>query len=165
MSRERAAHVIVLSNDENDILLSQRKDVPMWVLPGGHLRRNETFRAAAKREYREETGLDVKVKENLVIYKDADRDIEKRLYKGVIVSGNLRQSRETKKAEWFPVGSLPMLTTLYERERIKDVLSYSGKVIKKKYEFDWKRELLFQISNPIRFGIFLYYYLRNKYGK
>lgn len=164
MPRERAAHVIVFSNDGKDILLAQRKDVPMWVLSGGHLRRNETYRAAAKREYREETGLEIKVRENLAIYKDAEKDIEKRLYKGIIISGELRQSRETRKAQWFPVDSPPMLMTLYERNRISDCLSYQGEVIRKKYDFDWKRELLFQISNPVRFTIFLYYYLKKKYG-
>lgn len=46
----------------------------MWEWPGGHVEENETVEECAIREAKEETGLDIKLKEILGVYSEPGRD-------------------------------------------------------------------------------------------
>lgn len=55
------ADVVVLADDDTRVLLVRRAKEPYigrWALPGGHLNPGEEAEAAARRELREETGID-----------------------------------------------------------------------------------------------------------
>lgn len=52
-----AAFGVILKG--NQIVLTQRRDVPIWVLPGGGIEENESPESACLREIEEETGLKV----------------------------------------------------------------------------------------------------------
>ena len=54
-----AVNVAVL--EAGRILLILREDFDVWCMPGGHLDPGESFAAAAVREVREETGLEVRL--------------------------------------------------------------------------------------------------------
>ncbi len=62
-SARRVAGVVLLRGDHS-ALLQLRDDKPglnaagLWVFPGGHCEEGESFEAAARREFREETGYD-----------------------------------------------------------------------------------------------------------
>ncbi|WP_280427828.1 NUDIX hydrolase [Nocardia brasiliensis] len=59
------------------VLLIERAKEPhqgKWALPGGHVDAGESFTAAARRELREETGLEVIRLERLDVYGDPGRD-------------------------------------------------------------------------------------------
>lgn len=59
-----AARVVLLSQDDELLYLHARDEVSrkeFWVMPGGGLETGESFKAAAKREVLEETGIDVDV--------------------------------------------------------------------------------------------------------
>lgn len=58
-----------------DIILIRRKNPPLgWALPGGFMDYGETLEAAAVREAKEETGLDIKLIRQFHIYSDPARD-------------------------------------------------------------------------------------------
>lgn len=60
---------------DGGIVLVRRKNEPVgWALPGGFMDPGETIAAAARREAREETGLDVELVELLGVYSDPRRD-------------------------------------------------------------------------------------------
>lgn len=70
-----AADAAVFRN--NKILLIRRNIKPFkgdWALPGGFLNYNETLKACAERETKEETGLSVSIGELVGIYDDLKRD-------------------------------------------------------------------------------------------
>ncbi len=60
----------VVLDDAGRVLLIQRTDNDLWAIPGGAQDVGETTTAAAVREVREETGLDVEVTGLVGIYSD-----------------------------------------------------------------------------------------------
>ena len=56
------------------VLVERRHPPPGWALPGGFVDRGETVGQAARREAREETGLEVELVALLGVYSDPARD-------------------------------------------------------------------------------------------
>ncbi|MGD8632985.1 MAG: NUDIX domain-containing protein [Anaerolineales bacterium] len=53
---------------DGKILLTKRRDFPVWCIPGGHLTPGESILEAAVREAKEETGFDVTIQHLIGIY-------------------------------------------------------------------------------------------------
>lgn len=69
------ATVDVIIEVGHDIVLVRRRNPPLgWALPGGFVDRGESVAQAARREAKEETGLDVELTELLGVYSDPARD-------------------------------------------------------------------------------------------
>ena len=67
--------VDIIIEVEGGIVLIERKNPPHgWAIPGGFVDYGETVEAAAVREAKEETGLDVRLTGMLGVYSDPDRD-------------------------------------------------------------------------------------------
>jgi len=62
------ATVIAFDKSLKKILLVKRRDVPVWVLPGGGIEEGETPLQAAIREAKEETGFNIKVVRQVAKY-------------------------------------------------------------------------------------------------
>lgn len=113
---------IIFSCDRSSVLLILRRDVPVWVLPGGGIDPGESPEDASVREILEETGLSVKIDRLVGSYFPINR-LAKRtlLYECSILSGSLQISEETKGVEFFPISALPVMPPPY-REWIEDGL-------------------------------------------
>ncbi len=62
---------------EGKVVLIKRLAEPFkgsWAIPGGHVENNETVENATIREIKEETGLDVKIKNLVGVYSDPKRN-------------------------------------------------------------------------------------------
>ncbi|MCE5294869.1 MAG: NUDIX hydrolase [Chlamydiales bacterium] len=68
----KEAALTIIFYDEK-ILLVKRRDVPVWVLPGGGIDDGETPEIAAIREAKEETGLDVAITRKVGVWLPINR--------------------------------------------------------------------------------------------
>lgn len=67
--------VDIIIEIQGGIVLIERKNPPLgWALPGGFVDYGESLETSAVREAREETSLDVQLKEQFHTYSDPDRD-------------------------------------------------------------------------------------------
>lgn len=162
LSANFSAHLLVFINHKKQVLLTQRGDVPLWVIPGGHMEKGEKPEETAKREMKEETGYDVGNLVLVSIYRSADGKTVKYLYTGEVIGGSPRTSEETRRIEWFYIDRLPPTLTIYERRRISDGLCFDGAVITREYRINLLEEVLNQLRDPIYLSILLFYAIRSK---
>lgn len=112
---------ILFSPDRTQVLLIQRRDVPVWVLPGGGIEPEESPEEAAVREVLEETGLQVKISRLVGAYIPVNRLARYTyLYECELIQGELCLSQETKDVRFFPFDSLPSLIPPPYPEWIED---------------------------------------------
>lgn len=110
--------VFGLDDDELKVLLIQR-DIPpfegRWALPGGFVHVDESVDAAAKRELREEAGLDHVFLEQLYTFGSVGRDPRERVvsvayYALVNLSEHrIKADTDARNAAWFSVYDIPDL--------------------------------------------------------
>ncbi|SFT45932.1 ADP-ribose pyrophosphatase YjhB, NUDIX family [Actinopolyspora lacussalsi subsp. righensis] len=88
--------------DENErVLLIQRRDNGRWEAPGGVLELDETFEDGVKREILEETGVSVAVESLSGSYKNLSRGIIALVFRCRPLSGKPRATDESVDAGWF----------------------------------------------------------------
>ena len=109
--------VIVVTEDARILLVKHRKGSRQyWVLPGGRLEYGETFEECAVRELKEETGLDVAVKEIVflseAIAPDRSRHIVNVYMTADVVGGVLKVGDEPVLAavDYIPLAELDKLS-------------------------------------------------------
>jgi len=110
--------VFTLRRGALNVLLIERGAEPYlgaWALPGGFLMPDEELDQCARRELREETGVDADLLLQFGTFSAPDRDPRERVisvaYLALLASDELRleASTDAAQARWFPVGDLPEL--------------------------------------------------------
>lgn len=118
--KTQGAFVIVI-NEKNKVLLTKRKDFPIWDLPGGRLEDNESLELCAVREAREETGYIVKINRKIGEYQRPMCNDIQHIYLAEVIGGKaIRESDETSKIKFFSMHMLPMLMVPHRKGQIKD---------------------------------------------
>ncbi|MDX5474727.1 MAG: NUDIX hydrolase [Bacillaceae bacterium] len=113
-----SAAVIVL-NEQNEILLIKgpRRG---WEMPGGQVEEGEPFTAAAIREVKEESGVDIEILKFCGIFQNVNDSICNTLYLGKPIGGELTTTPEALEVGYFPIEqALEMVTWKNFRERIE----------------------------------------------
>lgn len=119
--------VCVAIFNKNKILLTKRKDVGFWCIPGGGVEDGETVSQSAIREMKEETGFDIELKRLVGIYSRPnwwDGGAHEILLSGVPKGGQLnRKTAETLDAGYFGLGELPDEILFWHYRRIHDAFA------------------------------------------
>lgn len=109
------------------ILLTKRRDFPVWCTPGGHLAPKESIPDAAIREAKEETGLDVEISSLVGVYsmpnKWQDGSCEIILRAQPVGGKLLTSTNETVDAAYFSIDELPVNLIGWQYHQIVDALS------------------------------------------
>ena len=92
------------------VLVRRKHPPPGWALPGGFVEAGESAAAAARREFQEETGLDVELSELFHVYADPARDPRGPTL-GVVYLGRAAGvpvgADDAAEARAFPLDALP----------------------------------------------------------
>jgi 8-oxo-dGTP diphosphatase len=120
-----AAGVVVI--DSGRILLVRRIMEPcagLWSIPAGFVNALEDPAAAAERECREETGLQVRHKDlfDILTGREHQRGADIFLvYRARLIGGELRAADDADNAAWFPLNDLPELAFNSTKKIISDL--------------------------------------------
>lgn len=127
-----AVGVIIRGNERaglDHILLIRRNKEPakgLWTFPGGAVELGETVRGAARREAREETGLEVRLGEVAIVLDHVARDAAERVrYHYIIIDfyaepigGDLQPGTDVSDARWASLTDLDDLQMTEKAEEI-----------------------------------------------
>lgn len=146
---------ILFSDDRAQVLLILRRDVPVWVLPGGGIDPGESPATAIVREILEETGFHVKVSRLVGAYTPINRLARfTHLYECQIVAGQATPSSETKAVRFFPLANLPPMPPPY-LEWIYDALIVQPTLYKRLESVNYWTLLKNIIFHPLLVARFL----------
>lgn len=115
----------VIIDKTGRVLLEKRSDVPVWALPGGERKVGESPEAAVIREVKEETGLDVVVKQCVGSYHSVYmryRDVTS-VFLCRTKTGRLKANYESLELKFFSPDSLPKPLLFIYVERIIDAIA------------------------------------------
>ena len=106
------AGVVIVA--DGAILLVQRGHEPQlgrWSVPGGRVEPGETLQQAAAREAHEETGLEVRIGDELwdLTITDGDRTFEVHDFAATVTGGALRAGDDAADVRWVPFAELDLL--------------------------------------------------------
>jgi 8-oxo-dGTP diphosphatase len=99
-----------------NVLLVERGVEPYkgrWAFPGGFMKMDETALQGAKRELKEETGLENAYIKQFHAFTDPNRDPRERVitiaYYALVRISEVKGGDDAAKAEWFPISKVPSL--------------------------------------------------------
>lgn len=108
-----------------NVLLIKRGVAPYkdcWALPGGFMKMDENLDECARRELKEETGVEGVRVEQFATYSDVTRDPRERVvttaYFALVIKDkyeNIKGGDDAADAKWFKIDSLPPLAFDHER--------------------------------------------------
>ncbi len=108
---------VVVPDGQERILLIRRTDNKYWSIPGGGMEPGESIREAARREVKEETGIDCEITGLVGIYSNPrhvaaydDGEVRQEFsicLAGYLLGGSLRTSNESSDVRFVPVADIP----------------------------------------------------------
>ncbi len=113
----------IVRNDKNELLLIKgpRRG---WEMPGGQVEEGESLEAAAIRETKEETGIDVEIIKFCGVFQNVDKSICNTLFLAKPIGGQFKTSEESLEVGFFSIEkALEMVTWKNFRERIEYCLN------------------------------------------
>jgi len=114
---------------DNGIVLIKRANPPYgWALPGGFVEYGETLELSAVREAKEETSLDIKLKEQFHSYSEPDRDPRHHTVTTVYIAkgiGSPKPADDAKKVGVFTKSNLPEPIVFDHKKIIDDYFRYT----------------------------------------
>ncbi len=161
---KQAAIGIIYDRDKTSVLLVKRRDVPVWVLPGGGIEHGETEENAVLRELFEETGLVCFIRKKIGTWFPKNKLASAlHVFECEHKDGSEKTflpQEESKEVAFFPIHSLPKYTFFLHEEILKKSQEQEKHPIYAEIDISyWKSFTLF-----LRHPIFVLRYLLSRLG-
>lgn len=168
--KSSAAFGIVLSQDKRKILLVKRKDVPIWVLPGGGIDRGESPEDAALREVLEETGAHCRIVRAVAVYSPQGAFTETthlfEMSEAEPGTSKLIVTDESVDVGFFPLDRLPAPFFPVHQQWIDDALLDRKDLIRKPIEgVTLANIFFFGLKHPLLLARFFFSRLRRFFSE
>ncbi len=122
---------VVFCNQDNQfkVLLVQRKNDPyqdQWALPGGFVEEGEDLETAARRELKEETGIEVPHMEQIKAFGKPGRDprghtVSISFLSRIYCEEDLKPADDAKDARWFNIEKVIDMKLAFDHDEIINV--------------------------------------------
>ncbi len=99
--RHSVSVAAVVTDDNNRVLVIQRRDNGAWQLPGGVLELDETPDAGVRREVREETGVEVEPQRLTGVYKNMSLGVVALVFRARVIAGTPAETEESAAVAWW----------------------------------------------------------------
>ena len=137
----------IIFDSQDRVLLSHRRDLDMWNLPGGAMEPGELPTETAIRETSEETGLEVEITRLIGVYTKPGKDELVFAFLCHITGGELTATDESDANRYFPLGEIPVNTLPKHVERIHDAIAGSDQPVFREQTLPSGREYLEKLKN------------------
>jgi 8-oxo-dGTP diphosphatase len=125
-----AVDLIIEMEGDEIVLIRRRNPPPGWALPGGFLEYGESLEAAAVREAKEETGLDIELIQQLHTYSNPSRDPRGHTVSTVFIArarGTPRAGDDAGDVRVCPLSQLPTPLAFDHEQILADYLALREK--------------------------------------
>jgi 8-oxo-dGTP diphosphatase len=131
---KQAVFGVVFNEERTSVLLIKRRDIPVWVFPGGGLEPKEMPEDGARREILEETGYEVRIIRKVAEYLPVNWMTQfTHVFECRPMRGESTTGAETQDVQFFPINALPQLPPPYDRW-IQEAIANYPYLIRKKIE-------------------------------
>lgn len=139
------ATVFAFDKSKEKLLFVKRRDVPVWVVPGGGIEKGETPREAAIRETKEESGYDIKILREVAEYTYKGKNKKNYIFEALVIGGKATLSNESKEISFFDIKNLPELRHPSISEWLEDLNKRSKMVIRREIDTVSYKQVLSQV--------------------
>ncbi len=156
---------IVFDQKRKTVLIVQRYDNGVWVLPGGGIDTGETPEQAVVREMAEETGLEVSVSRKVGEYTPINKICSfAHVFECEVVNGAIQNSSETQNVGFYPLDRLPYPFFPLHLDWIEDALQNEPTVMKKPIaRLTYAEVAKYIVRHPIKILKFFWTRLKMKF--
>ena len=110
----------IVVDDQDRVLVIQRRDNGQWEPPGGVLELGETPQEGVQREVFEETGVRVEVQNLSGVYKNMTRNVVSLVFRCSPVDGHVQSTNESREVRWISAEYAVRLMDSAYAVRVKD---------------------------------------------
>lgn len=150
--------IVFHPNKPTSVLWVKRRDLGIWVLPGGGIDPGESPKSAAKREILEESGLEVDLIREAALFHPVNRwTATTHLFVCCAKGAEAKATEESECAMFFPISSPPCPHFPLHEKWLKEVLeNHNEKIERTLTEFSWWKVALFFIQHPFIISKYLW---------
>lgn len=132
---ENSVSAVIFNPQKTSVLLLKRRDIPVWVLPGGGIEEGESPEEAALREAEEETGLKLQLERKIAFYSPQNQLTRPtHFFECSVKEGTPKTGAETREIAFFSLSSLPKKLVPFYKTWIDDALLQKKEVLEKTIE-------------------------------
>ena len=147
--QDAAIGIVFDSFKQNQVLWVKRRDIPIWVLPGGGIDPGETAEMAILREVEEEAGVQVKITRQAAHYQPINCVTSNtHLFICHLEKGSPRPTEEASEAAFFPLQTPPKPHFPLHAQWLQEALQNPSFIKRPLTGFKWGKVLLFFLRHP-----------------